>query len=136
MLFRSLPRLIGAARATDVLLTGRVVAGPEAAQIGLLSRIADAGQADDVAAQVVGQLLQADPLALRLTKEALNCGCGSGSLEAAIALENRNQSLCFASASARAGVEAFRSRRGRSVARDSAKTRPARPVRLGAGSVS
>ncbi|MFI4934932.1 MAG: crotonase/enoyl-CoA hydratase family protein [Caulobacterales bacterium] len=51
-----LPRLIGASRAMDLILTGRPVAAKEAFEIGLANRLAPAGQALDVALELAAQL--------------------------------------------------------------------------------
>jgi enoyl-CoA hydratase len=51
-----LPRLIGESRAMDLILTGRGVGGEEALAMGLVNRVADPGQALDVALELATEL--------------------------------------------------------------------------------
>jgi enoyl-CoA hydratase len=60
-----LPRLIGHARAMDLILTGRAVAGPEALQIGLANRLAPPGGALDAALALAGELAALPQFCLR-----------------------------------------------------------------------
>ncbi len=51
-----LPRLVGPARALDLLLSGRVVLGAEAAELGLVNRAVGDGRTVDVAVQYAREL--------------------------------------------------------------------------------
>jgi enoyl-CoA hydratase len=88
-----LPRLIGAARAFDMILTGRTVDAEEADRMGLVSRVYPDdelyGEATSLAEQVAGFTA----FGLRRTKEVLWHNLDASNLGAAIALENRNQEL-------------------------------------------
>ena len=64
-----LPRLIGAARALDLILTGRHVAAEEALQLGLVNRVVD--DALEGAKALAAQILKNAPVALGLAKEAI-----------------------------------------------------------------
>ena len=88
-----LPRLVGSARAADILLTGRTVDAPEAERIGLATRLVAPEKLLDSAMEMASGMLEKSPLGLRLTKETLNQNQNASSFEAAIELENRNQSL-------------------------------------------
>lgn len=104
-----LPRVIGAGRASEILLTGRSVDADEALATGLVSAVVTSGL-EAHARRVSSDMLRATPLALRLTKEAITLGLDAD-LDGAIATENRNQTLCFQSRAPREGVNAFLQKR-------------------------
>ena len=51
-----LPRLIGHARAMDLILTGRPVGGPEALAVGLANRLVAPGRALEAAVELAAEL--------------------------------------------------------------------------------
>jgi enoyl-CoA hydratase len=60
---------------------------------------------------LVGEMLDASPLGLRLTKECLNMSVDAPSLESAIAMEDRNQILCVSTGDFQEGMRAFLEKR-------------------------
>jgi len=88
-----LPRLIGAGRAYEFLLTGRFMSAEEAMSLGYASRCVAKDQLMDNALELARQITAKDPIAIRLTKEAINMNLDCSGLEAGLAMENRNQVL-------------------------------------------
>ena len=90
-----LQRLVGKAKAGEILLTGRGVGAEEAGRIGLVARVIE----DDLleaGMEIAGAMLAKSPLGLRLTKEALDLAAEAPSLNMAINMEDRTQSiLCY-----------------------------------------
>jgi enoyl-CoA hydratase/carnithine racemase len=91
-----LPRLIGAGRANEFLLTGDFMTAETAMQLGFASRIVPKERLMDAAYEIADKMAGKDPLGLRMTKEAINQNLGVSSLEEALHLENRNQVLLIA----------------------------------------
>ncbi len=77
-----LVRKIGAGAARRVLLTGGVMTGARAHEIGIVDLLAESGDTlDDTVGSVVQSLCSGGPLALRATKELLNTLDGSIDLD-------------------------------------------------------
>jgi enoyl-CoA hydratase/carnithine racemase len=105
-----LPRLIGVARASELLLTGRLIDGGEAAQLGILNR---AVAADDVlgeATALARTIADNAPLAVRATKRAIQRGLGLQIRDAA-RLEAFAQAETVATDDAREGIAALLAKR-------------------------
>ena len=88
-----LPKMVGSAKASEILMTGRTVNAKEADRIGLASSLAREGELMNKALETARTLLGKTPFGLRMTKEAIRQNLDAPSLEAAVALENRNQSI-------------------------------------------
>lgn len=91
-----LPRLVGSSIAAHMMLTGRFIDSARAEALGLVSEIVSRELLEDTGRRLVEELLGAAPMALSLTKQALDANLAAPSLEAAIALEDRQQVLCIA----------------------------------------
>jgi enoyl-CoA hydratase len=88
-----LPRLIGASRSNEILLTGRPVDAREAERIGLVSRVLPEDQLVDHAIEVAEAMCELSPYGLSMTKRVCWDNLEVASLHAAIDLEDRNQLL-------------------------------------------
>ncbi len=102
-----LPRLVGTALASELMLTGRFINAERALATGLVSEVVRDDQLPDAAQGYLKDMLTTSPMGLRLTKEGLNMAIDAGSLEAAMAIENRNQILCSRTEDAKEGMRAF-----------------------------
>ena len=88
-----LPRLIGASRAFELLLTGRLIDTAEADRIGLVTRVVPDGNVLDSALETAELIVGNSPFGVRMTKEVMWSQLEIGSLQAGIDLENRTQVL-------------------------------------------
>jgi enoyl-CoA hydratase len=105
-----LPRLIGESRARELIYTGEPVDGREAWRLGLVNRLAPAGQAL-VAAQELGRIIAAHPgVTLRTVKAVMDRGLCMDLLEAQQVSIDAISEL-FESEAVRAGVQAFLEKR-------------------------
>ncbi|MFN8038346.1 MAG: enoyl-CoA hydratase-related protein [Acidimicrobiales bacterium] len=86
-----LPRLIGAAHAHDMLLTGRKVGAEEALRMGLVSRVLPDDEVLDAAVETAVGMCDFSPYGLAMTKDILWVNLETASLESAIEIEDRNQ---------------------------------------------
>ena len=88
-----LPRLIGAARAFDLIVTGRTVDADEAERMGIVSRVVADDSLLDEALAIATTVAGYTKYGLRNTKEVMWHNLDTNNMAAAIALENRNQDL-------------------------------------------
>jgi enoyl-CoA hydratase/carnithine racemase len=102
-----LPRLIGRARASEILLSGRVIDGEEAFKIGLATKLVEDNQLLESAIVLAEELLTKSPLGLRMTKEAINLSLDSPSLNNIIQYENSSIVLSFCSNDVNEAASAF-----------------------------
>lgn len=105
-----LPRLVGPAKAAELALVGDAVDAAEALRIGLVSRVVPGDQLLDEARTLAGRLAEGAPLALALTKEALQRSQTSD-LDEALEGEAKLQGIAGASADHAEGLAAFREKR-------------------------
>jgi 2-(1,2-epoxy-1,2-dihydrophenyl)acetyl-CoA isomerase len=101
-----LPRVVGRARARELLILGRRLSGQEAVEWGLAHRAAPTNEVDSVAAELAQRLATGPTAAIGLMKALLNTGEGS-SLEAALADEGYAMELSSRSSDFREGLKAF-----------------------------
>lgn len=105
-----LPKLIGNARAFDLILTGRDIDSGEALQMGLVSRVAPDDDLQDLALEYARRMAGYTASGLRTTKEVLWHNTEAPSLAAALALEIRNQNLLQHAPDVKAYMESYRQR--------------------------
>jgi enoyl-CoA hydratase/carnithine racemase len=106
-----LPRLVGASRSADLLLTGRVFGAAEAAAMGLVIDVVPFGQVVDRALDKAREIAANPPLAVWMTKETMWQTIDAPSLRHALDIENRTQVMCTATGELNEAFRAFREKR-------------------------
>jgi len=101
-----LPRLIGPARAKDIVFTGRFVGAAEALRIGLVDEVVPDDQVYRVASDLVAQYATGPAVALRAAKQAIDAGL-EVDLDAGLEIERLNFAALFATEDQRAGMRSF-----------------------------
>jgi enoyl-CoA hydratase/carnithine racemase len=105
----TLPRIIGAGPAFDLILTARVVDAEEALRLGLVTRLSNDSVVDDALA-VAETLCGYGEFGLESTKQVLWANLEASSLEAALHMENRSQILASTGGAVARFSEEFRRR--------------------------
>ena len=67
-----LPRIVGLAKASELLMTGEFISAQEAHRIGLYNRVVPDGEAQEAATELADKLALGPAFALEITKDALN----------------------------------------------------------------
>jgi enoyl-CoA hydratase len=101
-----LPRVVGHAKARELVLTGAVLDAAEAGRIGLVSRVVPAGEAVAVALEIAGEIVERGPLAVREAKRLLDIAAGS-SLDDGLAAELEASVRVFATDDVGEGAASF-----------------------------
>ncbi len=106
----TLPRIVGAGPAFDLILTARAVDADEALRLGLVSRISADGSVVDDALAIAETLCSYGKFGVESTKQVLWANLDASSLESALHLENRSQILASTGGVMADATEAFRRR--------------------------
>jgi enoyl-CoA hydratase/carnithine racemase len=101
-----LPRVIGMARAAELIFTGDVIDAAEALRLGIVSRVVAPEDLLPAVGELARRIAAGPPMAIRLAKGSLYSNAERG-LEAALERETFAQNICFETEDAREGIRAF-----------------------------
>lgn len=105
-----LARTVSHTHAAELLYTGRVIRGAEAATIGLVNRSVPSDQVMDAAVELANEIAANAPLALRYTKQGLRLAFKQAEDQAA-AWEGFAQPVTMATEDVKEGLDAVRNKR-------------------------
>lgn len=105
-----LPRVVGLAKATELLYTGDFISAPEAERIGLYNQVLAPEKLDEACAEFARRLAAGPAFALAKTKEMLNRELDMN-LESALECEAQAQAICMQHPDYREAYEAFVAKR-------------------------
>jgi len=105
-----LTRIVGLARAKEIVMLGTRLKAEEALKIGLVNKVVHYDKLKDEVSELATKLSEGPPIALKYAKHVLNFGT-QVPLEAGLRLESSLMGLSFSTEDLKEGVEAFMSRR-------------------------
>jgi enoyl-CoA hydratase/carnithine racemase len=105
-----LPRLIGSAKACELIFTGTMIPASEAAKIGLVNEVVPHDKLLPHVMDLAGRMAKNSPRVLRLAKESIYRSLSSD-IETAYARESEVQTECFYSEDFLEGLQAFAEKR-------------------------
>jgi 2-(1,2-epoxy-1,2-dihydrophenyl)acetyl-CoA isomerase len=105
-----LPRLVGTAKAMEMILLADIIDAPEALRIGLVNRVVPADQLEPETLKLAERLAEGPTVAYGLAKMGLYQGLGMP-LEDVLNMEARNQAIAARTPDRAEGVAAFREKR-------------------------
>lgn len=105
-----LPRIVGYARAFELMATGRIISAEDALQLGLINRVVPLEELDRAVDDLAKRLAASPSIALAKMKEGLRHG-ELNDLASSLEFEAVNQGVCFRSQDFAEGVRAFLEKR-------------------------
>lgn len=106
-----LPRWIGAARAFEIMLTGRPIDADEALRTGLILRMVEADALAEAALDQARAIMDNSPFAVAQTKRIMWRNLDASSLDLALDIENPTQIVANTTADYREALTAFNEKR-------------------------
>lgn len=103
-------RILGLGKTKELVFTGEMINAEEALRIGLVERVVPHEEIMNEAKKLAGEIAKRGPLAVRLSKTAINAG-SEMDLQKALLLEKTLVSLCFDSQDRIEGMRAFLEKR-------------------------
>lgn len=104
-----LPGLVGLGRAKELILSGRIIKAAEAERIGLVNQVVPVDRLLDAARELARSIAKQGPLAVRLSKMALNASARPH--PAFETIDVLSQAVCFESDDKHARMQAFLDRK-------------------------
>ncbi|MCK4267016.1 MAG: short-chain-enoyl-CoA hydratase [Thermoplasmata archaeon] len=101
-----LPRLVGRAKAKELIFTGDIINAAEAHRIGLVNRVAPPESLMDAAKELAALIAKNGQLAISLAKRAIDQGI-EVDLKSGCAMEAEIFGLCFSTEDQKEGMKAF-----------------------------
>jgi enoyl-CoA hydratase len=106
-----LPRLVGPAKAAEILYRSQTLTADQLDGLGVFTRLTPAGGDLDAALELAAELAAKSPYGLRHTKELLNLSLDAPGLRQHLAIENRTQTMAFFTEDFAEGLTAAAERR-------------------------
>jgi enoyl-CoA hydratase len=106
-----LPRIVGAGRALELLLTARVIDAPEAERLGLVNRVVPPERLLPSAIELAGEIAANSEFGVWMTKEGVWANIDAPSLQHAVQLEYRTQMVGVYGDNMAEAFAAFREKR-------------------------
>jgi enoyl-CoA hydratase len=105
-----LPRLIGSAKAKELIFTGKMIDANDAERIGLVNKVVSPDKLLEEAKALAQDIMKNGQVAIRLVKSAINAGLDT-TLEKGLAYEAETQGLAFSTEDKNEGLNAFLEKR-------------------------
>jgi enoyl-CoA hydratase/carnithine racemase len=103
----TMPRLIGTARALELIFTADTVDAAEADRIGLVNRVCPAGQLLNAAREMAAKISQNSPIALGFAKAAIYKGIAETDIAAQMDYEAYVENVLFGTEDFQEGIKSF-----------------------------
>ena len=101
-----LPRVVGMAKACEMIFTGDVIDAAEALRLGIVSRVVAPEELLPTAYDLARRIAAGPPVAIRLAKRSLYAN-EDLDLRGALQIETMAQNICFETEDATEGIRAF-----------------------------
>lgn len=105
-----LPRIIGQARAKEMIFFGEMVDAQKAYDIGLVNKVVPLEELNARAKEWALKLAENPPIAMQAFKRSINTGMNTD-LESALQMEDANSTIAFLSEDREEGMAAFSEKR-------------------------
>ncbi len=106
-----LPRLVGLKKASELLLTGKIIEAQEAEQIGLINKVVPLASFDSELESFIQPFTELSLVGLKYSKKGINMGLETNFLEGLERLEKIYLEELMASEDAHEGLKAFNEKR-------------------------
>ncbi len=101
-----LPRIVGMAKACELIWSGRMIDAAEALELGIVSQLVEPDNLMAVTLEMAKTFAAGPPIVIRLSKRAMYRSMDS-SLKEALEFETYAQNICAATQDAKEGISAF-----------------------------